>query len=41
MVSKVRPVKQLIELYEPGEGKAQVIDRPGQLNRCVMASTTG
>ncbi|MET0120177.1 MAG: site-specific integrase [Candidatus Thiodiazotropha sp. 6PLUC9] len=41
MVSKVRPVKRLIELYEPGEGKAQVIDRPGQLTDVLWRASRG
>lgn len=41
MVSKNRPVKRLIEVYEPGEGKAQVIDRPSQLSDILWRAYRG
>ena len=30
MVSKSRPVRRLINVYEPGAGKAQMVDRPSE-----------
>lgn len=41
MVSKIRPVKRLIDVYEAGEGKAQVIDRPGQLTDVLWRAYRG
>ena len=41
MVSKIRPVKRLVEVYEPGEGKAQVIDRPSQLTDVLWRAYRG
>lgn len=41
MVSKSRPVKRLKNVYEPGEGKAQVIERPSQLNNVLWRASRG
>ena len=41
MVSKTRPVKRLVDVYEPGEGKAQVIDRPSQLTDVIWRAYRG
>lgn len=41
MVSKSRPVRRLIEVYEPGEGKAEVIDRPSQLTDIMWRASRG
>jgi integrase/recombinase XerD len=41
MVSKTRPVRRLIDVYEPGEGKAQVIDRPSQLTDVLWRASRG
>ena len=41
MVSKNRPVKRLINVYEPGEGKAQVVDRPSQLTDVLWRAARG
>ena len=41
MVSKSRPIKRLINVYEPGEGKAQVIERPSQLNNVLWRASKG
>jgi len=41
MVMKNRPVKRLISEYKTGEGKAQVIDRPGQLTDVLWRASRG
>ena len=41
MASKSRPVRRLIKIYEPGEGKAQVIDRPSQLTNVLWRASRG
>jgi len=41
MVSKTRSVRRLIDVYEPGEGKAQVIDRPSQLTDVLWRASRG
>lgn len=41
MVSKSRPVRRLIDVYEPGEGKAQVIDRPSELTNVLWRASRG
>lgn len=41
MVSKSRPVRRLIDVYEPGEGKAQVINRPSELVNVLWRASRG
>lgn len=41
MVSKTRPVKRLLNVYEPGEGKAQVIERPSELTNVLWRASRG
>ena len=41
MVSKIRPVRRLIDVYEPGEGKAQVVDRPSELTNVLWRASRG
>lgn len=41
MASKTRPVRRLIDVYAPGEGKAQVIDRPSQLTDVLWRAAKG
>jgi integrase/recombinase XerD len=41
MISKVRPVKRLIDIYEAGEGKAQALDRPSQLTQILWTASKG
>ncbi|MDQ2077356.1 site-specific integrase [Marinimicrobium sp. ABcell2] len=41
MVSKSRPVKRLSDVYSPGEGKAQVIERPSQLTDVLWRASRG
>lgn len=41
MVSKSRPVRRLIDVYEPGEGKAQVVDRPSELSNVLWRASRG
>jgi integrase/recombinase XerD len=41
MVSKSRPVRRLIDVYVPGEGKAQVVERPGQLIDVLWRASRG
>lgn len=41
MASRNRPVKRLIDVYEPGEGKARVLDRPGQLTDVLWRASRG
>ena len=41
MPAKYRPIKRLINLYEPGEGKAQVIEGPSQLTDILWRAARG
>lgn len=41
MVSRNRPVKRLSDVYSAGEGKAQVIERPGQLSDVLWRAYRG
>ncbi len=38
---KRRPVKRLLDKYEPGEGKAQVVDSPSQLSHILFVASRG
>lgn len=40
MVAK-SSVRRLIDVYEPGEGKAQVVDRPSQLSDVLWRASRG
>jgi len=40
-MARRRPVKRLIEEYESGKGKAQVVDKPGQLNHILFVASRG
>lgn len=41
MASIHRPVKRIIDVYEPGEGKAQIIERPSQLSDILWRASRG
>jgi len=40
-MAKTRPIKRLLNIYEPGEGKAQVIDTPSQLSHVMFVASRG
>lgn len=40
-MAKRRPVKRLLDKYEPGEGKAQVVDSPSQLSHILFVASRG
>lgn len=39
--SKKRPVKRLLNIYEPGEGKAGIIVRPKDINHAIFVASKG
>jgi len=41
MPRKHRPIKRLIDTYEPGKGKAQTIDKPSQLSDILWRASKG
>lgn len=41
MVTKNRPVKRLIETYEAGEGRAQIVESPSQLSSILWRAFKG
>lgn len=41
IVSKIRPIERLVDVFEAGEGKAQVIDRPSQLTGVLWRAYRG
>lgn len=41
MSSKNRPIKRLIDVYTAGEGKAQIVERPGQLADVLWRARRG
>ncbi|MCG7875165.1 MAG: site-specific integrase [Candidatus Thiodiazotropha endolucinida] len=40
-MAKRRPIKRLLSKYEPGEGKAEVIDSPSQLSHLLFVASRG
>jgi len=40
-MAKNRPVKRLLNIYEPGEGKAEVIDQPSVLSHILFVCSRG
>lgn len=40
-VTKRRPIKRLLTRYEPGERKAEVIDKPSQLSHLLFVASRG
>ena len=40
-MAKRRPIKRLLAKYEPGEGKAEVIDSPSQLSHLLFVASRG
>lgn len=40
-MAKRRPVKRLLDKYQPGEGKAQVVESPSQLSHILFVASRG
>ncbi len=38
---KLRPVKRLINVYDPGQGKAQIVEKPSQLSHILFVASRG
>jgi len=40
-MAKNRPVKRLLNIYEPGEGKAEIVDKPSTLSHILFIASRG
>jgi len=40
-MARTRPIKRLLNIYEPGEGKAEVVDRPSTLSHILFVASKG
>jgi len=38
-MARKRPIKGLLNVYKPGQGKAQVVDTPSQLSYILFVSS--
>ena len=40
-MAKNRPIKRLLNIYEPGEGKAEIVDKPSVLSHILFVASKG